>query len=152
MSFSVFGESKMEIDSIVTAGAPLPPAACLGEQLGEDVEVSVEAAGLLLRVCFLQDLTSSCLKQFLLFLFLLCVTSGFRNPGSRSSEPTLAMSICKNPPIFFPPQGICMRSSRCLELYHLLSWLSPSLTSLSKCYLLRGPFPDPQLKIIPLCC
>lgn len=30
-----------------------------GEQLGEEVEVSVEAAGLLLPECFLRDLTSS---------------------------------------------------------------------------------------------
>lgn len=43
MSFSVFGKSKMEIDSIVMAADVVPPlAAWMGGQLRGNGEVSVE--------------------------------------------------------------------------------------------------------------
>lgn len=64
MSFSVLGQSKMEIDNIVTSSTPLPQAACLENNSGKTRAegagaVSVEAASLLLCEHFLQDLTGS---------------------------------------------------------------------------------------------
>ena len=79
MSFSVLGKSKMEIDSVVSSSTPLPQAACLenssGKTRGRGRGVSVEAASLLLCARFLQDLTGSPLKQFLLFLFFLLLAN-----------------------------------------------------------------------------
>lgn len=54
MSFSVLGKSKMEIDSIVTSSAPLPQAACLGEQLWQDIR------GLLLKLLVCYYVNISC--------------------------------------------------------------------------------------------
>lgn len=79
MSFSVLGKSKMEIDSVVISRTPLPQAACLennsGKTRGGVGGVSVEAASLLLCEHFLQGLTGSPLKQFLLFLFFLLLAN-----------------------------------------------------------------------------
>ena len=54
MSFSVLGKSKMEIDSIVTSSGPLPQAACLGEQLWQDI------GGFLLKLVVCYYVNISC--------------------------------------------------------------------------------------------
>lgn len=151
MSISVLGKSKMEIDSIVTAGAPPPSAACLGGT------TQGRGGGFCWGSWFVtpwvfsvrpDQLSSKAISPFLVpppcHIWI-------QKSRPQKFRPQSGHIYLQNPPTFFPPQGVCT-GSFCLELWHLMSWLSSSLTSLSKCHLLRGPFPDPQLKINPFCC